>query len=95
MGVNEKLHSCVHLDKLKYKHPAFCVSSQCCHPLHVGGGRRWWALDCCHRVIGHLCVATATTNQEEKDPAPPAAGERGGRGSVNFINGNCDKIFVQ
>lgn len=69
------LYSCVPQDNLK--HPALCTSSQCCHPLHDGSGRRWRALDCCHRVIGYLCVATATTNQEEEDPAPPSAGKRG------------------
>lgn len=69
----------------------FCVSSQCCHPLHVGGGRSWWALDRRHHLIGYLCVGTATTNQEEEDSASPAAGERGGRRSVHFINENWDE----
>lgn len=71
---------------IKIQTSSFCVSSQCCHPLQVGSGHGWWALDCCHRVTGYLCLATATTNQEEEDTAPPAAGERGGRGTVNFIN---------
>lgn len=62
----------------RLKHPASWTSSQCCYTLHVGGGCGWRALDRRHRVIGHLCVASATTNQEEEDLAPPAAGERGG-----------------